>query len=231
MATSHFTEPIPVVPCPKPRKPRTRRIQDGPVEIHRVAIYGRVSTHNQNVDMQLTELREYAAARCWEVASEYVDVGVSGSKESRPELNRLMKDAHARHFDACLTWKLDRLGRSMRHLLNTIEDLDRNRVSFVSIRDNFDLTTPMGRMCMQLLGAMAEFERALIVERVKAGMQNAKRKGIRVGRPRSECSGLRVIELRQAGRSWRAIGTEMSFPVATCIRAAERAQMAAGGAL
>ena len=89
MATSHFTEEPHLSP-PKPLQSRTRRIQDGPVEIHRVAIYGRVSTHNQNVDMQLTELREYAA-RCWEVAGEYVDVGVSGSKESRPELNRRMR--------------------------------------------------------------------------------------------------------------------------------------------
>src|SRR5271156_4990848 len=108
----------------------------------RIAIYARVSTlHSQNPEMQLTELRDYASRRGWEVTAEYVDLGVSGSRESRPELNRMLAAAHARAFDAVVCWKLDRLGRSLKHLVTTIEDLSAYGVAFVSLRDNLDLST------------------------------------------------------------------------------------------
>jgi DNA invertase Pin-like site-specific DNA recombinase len=149
------------------------------------AIYARVSTNNghQNPEMQLRELREYCQHRGWDVTGCYTDVGVSGTKDSRPALNRLMADAHQRRFDAIVVWKLDRFGRSLRHLLNSLAELEALGVAFVSLRDNLDLTTPTGRLMFQVIGAMAEFERSLIVERVKAGMRNARAKGKRIGRP------------------------------------------------
>jgi len=132
----------------------------------RVAVYARVSTSNghQDPEMQLLELREYAERRSWTIAAEYVDHGISGSKESRSALNRLMADAQRRKFDAVLVWKIDRWGRSLKHLVTSLADLDAYGVAFVSLRDNLDLSTPSGRLMMQLLGAMAEFERALIQE-------------------------------------------------------------------
>jgi predicted site-specific integrase-resolvase len=142
---------------------------DSPV-IARIALYARVSTLNgQNPEMQLAELREYAQRRGWVISGEYTDLGISGSKDSRPQLNRMLEDAHARKFDAIAVWKLDRLGRSLKHLVTTIEDLQAYSVSFVSLRDNLDLSTPAGRLMMHIIGAMAEFERSLIQERVVAG--------------------------------------------------------------
>src|SRR6476660_7248382 len=153
--------------------------------IHRVALYARVSTLHgqQDPEMQLSELREYATRRGLSIHEEYVDEGVSGSKESRPALNRLMADAQRCRFDAVLVWKIDRFGRSLKHLVNSLADLSAYGISFISLRDNLDLSTPSGRLMFQIIGAMAEFERALIQERVKAGMRNARAKGRRIGRP------------------------------------------------
>lgn len=174
-----------------------------PGSVLRVAIYGRVSTlHGQDVGLQLSELREYASRRDCLVVEEFVDKGVSGSKDSRPALNRLISAAKQRRFDAVLVWKLDRLGRSLRHLVNTLADLEGLGISFVSLRDNLDLTTPSGRLMFQIIGAMAEFERALTVERVKAGIQHARSKGTRLGRPRRELDVMRIKTLRDAGLSW-----------------------------
>jgi DNA invertase Pin-like site-specific DNA recombinase len=133
--------------------------------------------------LQTRELREYCQRRGWAVAGEYVDIGISGSKEKRPELDKLLVVAHRRRFDAILVWKLDRFGRSLRHLVNLLAELESLGIDFVSLRDNLDLTTPSGRLMFQIIGAMAEFERALIQERVKAGMRNARAKGKRIGRP------------------------------------------------
>jgi len=150
----------------------------------RAAIYARVSTANSGQDptMQTTELRQYCHQRGWQIAGEYVDT-VSGAKDSRPELNRLLTDVHQRKCDLMLVWKLDRWGRSLRHLVNSLAELEARGVAFVSLRDNLDLSTPAGRLMFQVIGAMAEFERALIVERVRAGMRNARVKGHRIGRP------------------------------------------------
>jgi DNA invertase Pin-like site-specific DNA recombinase len=151
----------------------------------RVAIYARVSTVNNGQDptLQTCELREYCERRGWPIADEYVDAGVSGAKDSRPELNRLMSDAHRRRFDTILVWKLDRFGRSLRHLVNALAELEARGIAFVSLGDNLDLSTPSGRLMFQIIGAMAEFERALIAEGVKAGMRNARSKGRHIGRP------------------------------------------------
>src|ERR1035437_5339427 len=151
----------------------------------RVARYARVSTLNgQHPEMQLADLREYASRRGWQIAGEYVDEGVSGSKECRPGLNRLMDDSRRRQFDIVLVWKIDRFGRSLKHLVNALADLDSYGVAFASLKDNLDLSTPSGRLMFQIIGAMAEFERALIQERVKAGLHNARRNGKKLGRPR-----------------------------------------------
>ena len=131
------------------------------------------------------ELRQFAEARGWKLADEYVDHGVSGSKDSRPELNRLMADAKRRRFDVVLVWKLDRFGRSLRHLVNALAEFESLGIAFVSLSDNLDLSTASGRLMFHIIGAMAEFERALIQERVKAGIRNARAKGRRIGRPRA----------------------------------------------
>src|SRR5271165_268432 len=180
--------------------------QEPPLTIARVALYARVSTLNgQDPEMQLSELREYASRRGWTIISEYVDQGVSGSKESRPQLNELMADAHRRRFDAVLVWKIDRFGRSLKHLVNALADLCAYGIAFVSFRDNLDLSTPSGRLMFQIIGAMAEFERSLIQERVKAGLRNARAKGKKFGRPRAQIDAERVAALRRDGLSWSQV--------------------------
>ncbi len=189
--------------------------------VHRVALYARVSTLNghQDPEMQLSELREYATRRGLSIHEEYVDQGVSGSKESRPALNRLMTDAQKCKFDAVLVWKIDRFGRSLKHLVNSLADLGAYGITFISLRDNLDLSTPSGRLMFQIIGAMAEFERALIQERVKAGLRNAKAKGKRIGRPRRQVDSLLALKLRGEGLSWRAISERMNLGLGTVHRA------------
>jgi len=179
--------------------------QEPPLTIARVALYARVSTCNgQDPEMQLRELREYSSRRGWSITSEYIDQ-VSGSKESRPQLNQLMTDAHRRKFDAVLVWKIDRFGRSLKHLVNALADLCAYGIAFVSFRDNLDLSTPSGRLMFQIIGAMAEFERSLIQERVKAGLRNARAKGKKFGRPRAQIDAERVAALRRDGLSWSQV--------------------------
>jgi putative DNA-invertase from lambdoid prophage Rac len=187
--------------------------------INRVAIYARVSTNDQNVDLQLTELREYAARRGWAVFSEYCDVGVSGAKASRPQLNRMIQDARRRRFDAIVVWKLDRLGRSLKHLVTTIEDLAAYGVSFIAPRDNLDLSTPTGRLMMHVIGAMAEFERDLIKERVSAGVAAARKRGVRLGRPHTSVSADKVKALRDTGMPWRQVAKKLKVGTGTAVRA------------
>lgn len=189
----------------------------------RVALYARVSTTNgQSPEMQLGEMREYASHRGFKIVGEYVDQGISGSKESRPELNRLMADAHRRRFDAVLCWKIDRFGRSLKHLVNALADLDFFKVAFISLKDNLDLSTPSGRLMFQIVGAMAEFERALIQERVRAGLKNARAHGKRLGRPRNSVDADQIAQLRASGASWREISARVGAGVGTVRRAAAR---------
>src|SRR6267378_6735976 len=187
--------------------------------ILRVALYARVSTvNNQDPEMQLSELREYAGHRGWQISEEYTDHGVSGCKESRPALNRLMSDAYRRRFDAILVWKIDRFGRSLKHLVNSLAELAALGVAFISLRDNLDLSTPSGRLMFQLLGAMAEFERALIQERVRAGIRNARAKGKRLGRPRVIVDASRIADLRAKGQSWAQIKAKLGVSKGTAQR-------------
>jgi len=165
--------------------------------------------------MQLRELREYATRRGWEVVGKYVDHGVSGAQESRPELNRLMQDARYRAFDAVAVWKLDRFARSLKMLVVSLAELEALGVAFVSLRDNLDLSTPTGRLMFQVVGAMAEFERALIQERVRAGIRNARAKGKALGRPRRIVDGNAIMALRDEGMSVRKIARTLGVGYGT----------------
>jgi DNA invertase Pin-like site-specific DNA recombinase len=191
--------------------------------IVKVAVYARVSTfNNQDPEVQLRELREYAARRDWQIVEEFVDQGVSGCRESRPALNRLMSGASRRSFDAILVWKIDRFGRSLKHLVNALAEFGALGVSFISLRDNLDLSTPSGRLMFQIIGAMAEFERSLIQERVRAGLRSARAKGRRLGRPRVIVDASRIARLRSQGLSWAQIKDEVGVSKGTAQRALMR---------
>jgi DNA invertase Pin-like site-specific DNA recombinase len=189
----------------------------------KVAIYSRVSTANNGQDptMQTRELREYAERRGWTVANdgEYVDVGISGTKEKRPELDRLMVDAHRRRMDCILVWKFDRFARSVSHLLRALETFKAQGIEFVSFSEQLDTSTPAGKLVFTVLGAVAELERSLIVERVRAGLRNAKAKGKRLGRPQIVVDVRKVAALREQGRSWPQIAKQLGVGVGTAYRA------------
>jgi len=177
----------------------------------RAALYARISTSNngQSPEMQLRELREHCVRRGWTVAGEYVDSGVSGTKDSRPELDRMIADAHRRRFDAVVVWKFDRFARSVSHLLRALDTFRVLGVEFVSLSESLDTATPAGRMVFTVLGAVAELERSLIAERVRAGLRNAKAKGKHLGRPRVAMDARRVAALRAEGHSWRTVAREL----------------------
>ena len=170
----------------------------------RAALYARVSTigHGQDVGLQLEELRSAAGLRGWQVADEFVDSGVSGAKESRPELDRMLAAAQAGDVDVVVVWKLDRLGRSLQHLLQISSSLTSWGVGFTSIRDpGIDTITPSGRLLLQLLGSFAEYERSLIRERVVAGVRRAQAAGKHCGRPKVEMDLRPALALLKEGRS------------------------------
>ena len=160
----------------------------------RAAVYARVSTVDQEPENQLQELRRYVEARGWS-AVEYVDRGVSGAKDRRPALDQLVADAKRRRFDVLVCWRLDRLGRSLKHLITLLEELQALGVAFVSLAEGIDATTPAGRLQLHILGAIAEFERGRIRERVLAGLQRAKTQGKRLGRPRARVPIDRVLQV------------------------------------
>jgi DNA invertase Pin-like site-specific DNA recombinase len=179
----------------------------------RVGVYARVSTADkkQSPEMQLRELREYCERRGWQITGEYVDIGVSGAKDSRPELNRLLADAHKRRFDAVAVWKFDRFARSVSHLLRALDTFRVLGIEFVSLSESLDTATPAGRMVFTVLGAVAELERSLVVERVRAGLRNARAKGKRLGRPRVAVDAARIVRLRAEGHSIRGIQSLSRF--------------------
>ena len=169
----------------------------------RAALYARVSTlkHGQDVGLQLDELRQVAQQRGYAVAGEYVDEGVSGSQTSRPALNRLMADVQAGRVDILLVWKLDRLGRSLQHVLAVLDTLASAGVGFASLHDpGIDTTSPTGRLLLQLLACFAEFERSIIQERVRAGVRRAQLAGKHCGRPRVELDLRPALALLNEGR-------------------------------
>lgn len=190
--------------------------------ISRAAIYARVSTtnHGQDVTLQTRELEQFAQARGWQLIGSYVDAGISGAKDSRPELNRLMADAHRRRFDAVIVWKFDRFARSVSHLLRALEAFQALGIQFVSLSESLDTSTPAGKMVFTVLGAVAELERSLIAERVRAGLRNARAKGRRLGRPRVAVDARRIAALRKQGLSWAKIAAELGVGEGTVYRLA-----------
>jgi putative DNA-invertase from lambdoid prophage Rac len=169
----------------------------------KAAVYARVSTLDQEPENQLQELRRYIGARSW-TGVEYVDTGVSGAKDRRPALDTLVQDAKRRRFDVLVCWRLDRLGRNLKHLISLLEELQALGVAFVSLAEGIDATTPAGRLQMHILGAIAEFERERIRERVLAGLQRAKAQGKRLGRPRRRPAVIDVPggSVRTAAKVW-----------------------------
>jgi DNA invertase Pin-like site-specific DNA recombinase len=169
----------------------------------RAAIYARVSTFDQEPENQLVELRRYVAARQW-TATEYTDRGVSGAKDRRPALDQLLADARRRRFDVLVCWRLDRLGRHLRHLITLLDELQALGIAFVSLGEGIDATTPAGRLQMAVLGAIAQFERERIAERVRAGLQRARAHGKRLGRPRKVPATIAIPggSVRDAARIW-----------------------------
>jgi DNA invertase Pin-like site-specific DNA recombinase len=194
----------------------------GPQKIM-AAVYSRVSTMGRGQDpaMQTRELNDYCQRRGWEVFDCYVDNGVSGRKDSRPQLNRLMRDAHARRFDVVLCWRFDRFSRSVSHLCRALETFNALDIQFVSLCEQVDTTTPTGKLVFTILGAVAEGERNLIAERVRAGLRNARAKGKALGRPRMDVDVTQIESLRASGDSWRTIARKLGLSVGTVHAAAK----------
>ncbi|MCH7804346.1 MAG: recombinase family protein [Acidobacteria bacterium] len=187
----------------------------------KVALYARVSTKNngQDPETQLLALRDYAKARKLEVFAEYVDIGISGAKDSRPALNRLMADARKRRFDAVLVARFDRFARSTRHLVLALEEFNALGVDFISLSESVDTSTPMGKMVYVVIAAVAELERSLIRERVVMGLQRAKAQGKSLGRPKGSAQDVdKVKKLKSEGLSVRQIAEALQTSKSTIAR-------------
>ena len=181
----------------------------------RAAIYARVSTFDQQPENQLAELRRYVQARHWS-AQEYVDQGISGAKDRRPALDQLVRDAKRRKFDVLACWRLDRLGRSLKHLVTLLDELQVLGIAFVSLAEGIDATTPAGKLQMHILAAIAEFERARIAERVTAGLARARLQGRKLGRPESIVSEAILAPVR--GLAVREAAQQLGVSLATAYR-------------
>ena len=189
----------------------------------RVALYARVSTQvGQNPEMQLVELREYCQRRSWHVAGEYLDIGVSGAKERRPELDRLLVECRRRRVDAVVVYRYDRFARSLRQLVNALCEFDALGIQFVSLHEGVDTSTPNGRLVFGIFASIAEFERELIRERVRSGLAVARAKGKRLGRPRANVDEVKVATLRAQGYGWRKIASELGVGVGTVLRVSQK---------
>jgi DNA invertase Pin-like site-specific DNA recombinase len=183
----------------------------------RVALYVRVSTGEQNAEMQVNELTEYAQFRKWDIVETYSD-HMSGAKDKRPALDQLMADARRRQFDGVVCWRFDRFARSTSHLLRALEEFEALALDFVSLRESIDTSTPTGKMVFTVLAAIAELERNTIAERVRAGQKAARRRGVRFGRPVVEVDTNAVGKLREQGLSWRDVAEQLGIPKDTARR-------------
>src|SRR5215471_19155825 len=187
----------------------------------RAALYMRVSTkgHGQTTETQALALREYAAHRGFMIIEEYRDDGVSGSKDSRPALDRLMRDSRARNLDVVIVARFDRFARSVSHLLRALDEFSHLGVDFISLSESIDTSTPVGKMIFTVLGAVAELERNLIKERVQMGISRARKQGKALGRPRAEVDPRQVAGLRARGLSWNQIAGQLGIGRGTAERA------------
>jgi len=175
----------------------------------RVALYARVSTTEQSTDSQLLDLRRYVRERGWDTFREYVDEGISGTKDSRPALNELMNDAKKRRFDVVLVWRFDRFARSTKHLILALEEFKNLGIDFVSFQENIDTSSPLGSAIFTIISAVAQLERDIIAERVKAGLRRARENGKKLGRPKVQVDREHVLRLKSQGLSLRKIATRL----------------------
>ena len=185
----------------------------------KVAIYTRVSTLDQTIENQLIELRDHCSKMGWEIVKEYADKGLSGtlSRDKRPALNSLIKDAYRKKFDAVVCWDISRIGRSMKELVLFLSDMKDRNIGIVSVRQGFDTSTSMGEIMFQFVGILSSWEREMIRERTLAGLDRAKREGKTLGRKKviNDEITTKIIELRNAKKSIRAIASEVGVSVGT----------------
>ena len=184
----------------------------------RIAIYARVSTTDQSTDSQLLDLRRYTRERGWQIFNEYCDNGISGTKDSRPALNEMMNDAKKRRFDVVLVWRFDRFARSTKHLILALEEFRNLGIDFVSYQENIDTSSPLGSAIFTIISAVAQLERDIIAERVKAGLRRAKENGKKLGRPIAEVSKGEIYRLHSHGLSLRQIATQLDISKSTVAR-------------
>lgn len=187
--------------------------------------YYRVSTQDQSIDMQKRDSHAYCETRGMALNQEYVDEGISGSKASRPALDRLMADVRRRRIETVIVWSLSRLGRSLKHLLMILEEFQACGVTLISLKEGWDLSTPTGRMIFQVMGALAEWEREQIRERVRGGLRAAQARGRRLGRPTVAYDPDRILALKRDGLSSRAIAREVGVSNATVSRVLQNPQI------
>lgn len=184
----------------------------------RVAIYTRVSTFDQTTQNQILDLRALVQQRGFEIVKEYSDSGISGARARRPGLDQMMADARRGRFDVLLVWACDRLARSTRHFLEVLDELNHLNIAFVSFRENLDTAGPLGRAVVVIISAIAELERSLIIERVKAGLRRAKLDGRHIGRPALEVDRAAILHDRARGHSLRQISKAHRISRATVCR-------------
>lgn len=184
----------------------------------RAVLYLRVSTIDQHPETQGLELRQFALQRGYEIVEEYVDHGVSGTKVRRPALDRLLKDAHRRRFDVVLVWSCDRLARSTKHFLQVLDELNELGIQFLSQREAIDTEGPLGRAIVVIISAIAELERSLIVERVRAGMRRAKLEGRRIGRTPLNVDHAALVRDRLSGMSLTNVARKHGLSRSSVVR-------------
>ncbi len=184
----------------------------------RIAIYARVSTTDQSTESQLLDLRRYTRERGWQIFKEYCDNGVSGTKDSRPALNELMNSAKKRKFDVVLVWRFDRFARSTKHLILALEEFRNLGIDFVSYQENIDTSSPLGSAIFTIISAVAQLERDIIAERVKAGLRRAVENGKKLGRPKAEVPKGEIYRLHSHGLSLRQIATQLNISKSTVAR-------------
>jgi DNA invertase Pin-like site-specific DNA recombinase len=190
----------------------------------RAAIYARVSTSDQHIDTQLFDLRKFADQRGYVVMTEYTDVGVSGSKARRPGLDAMLSDARRRKFNVVLIAAFDRIARSTKHFLSIVDELDSLGVEFVSHRENIDTSGPMGRFFIVLISALAEAEKSILVERIKAGMRRRKLEGFALGRAPLDVDHQALVRDRTSGMSLTNVAKKYGVSRASVVRFAREAQ-------
>jgi DNA invertase Pin-like site-specific DNA recombinase len=183
----------------------------------RAVLYVRVSTPDQSIEPQLLDLRQMAAARGYEIVREYSDK-LSGTKSRRPGLDALLSDAQRHRFDVVMVWAFDRMARSVRHFLEVLDELNHLGIEFVSFRESIDTSGPLGRAMVVIVGAIAELERNLIVERVKAGMRRAKLDGRQIGRSRLDMNREQIVHDRRSGMSLTQVAKKHGISRASVCR-------------